>query len=373
MAANTNLSAPTSLAFLGANFSSGKGVGDYTHRLSASLTNSGHQCIVLDRRQESWPNFVKTARARIAAQNSQWVVLQFVAYSWGWQGVINKTVMSGLREICAGYQVAIYFHELWIGEEVGASIRHRLIGSLQRRRILKLLHTLAPTRIMTSNAVYQAMLEREGYQTSVLPLSGNLPLPTENEKAEANAWLKTHASFLANKNQQTVGVIFGTIHPEWAAGPAMVEWVSYVESQGKNAILLTLGIHGPEGGPLLDALRSLLPSLKIITAGRLSSGVIAALLLEADIAFATSPWTLIGKSGTAAAFRDFGIPVVVPRDNWKWRRGPTPRPTATPDLQPWAPGFDWVSSLSSKKSVALSFNRAGEELLAVLSNNEGNM
>ncbi len=372
MTATSTQSGTISLAFLGANFSSGGGVGDYTRRLSTSLVDAGHQCVVLDRNQETWPDFVQTARASIAAQNSTWVVLQFVCYSWGWQGVINQTVMAGLREICTGHQVAVYFHELWIGEEKGASIRHRLIGSLQRRSILKLLHQLAPRRVITSNAVYQTMLAREGYPTSILPLPGNLPFPTEIEKNEADSWLKTHASFRNDQDEHIIGVIFGTIHRKWDARPAMAEWVSHVESQGKKAILFTLGAHGPEGEHLLDSLGSRLPSLKIITTGRLSSGLIAAFLLKSDIAFATTPWALIGKSGTVAAFRDFGIPVVVPRDNWQWRRGPPPRPSATPDLQPWSPRFDWASALASKKNVALSINRIGEELVAVLNDNEGN-
>lgn len=369
MAVKSNLSEITSLAFLGANFSPGRGVGDYTLRLSASLTEAGHQCILLNRHQQSWPDFVKTARDKITAHNSKWVVLQFVAYSWGWQGLINKTVMAGLREICAGHRVAIYFHELWIGEEAGASIQHRIIGFLQRRSILQLLHSLAPQRVITSNAVYQAMLTREGYETSILPLPGNLPLPTDKEKTEAQSWLASR-EITDDKEAYTIGTIFGTIHREWIAGPALTEWVAHVESQGKKAILLTLGIHGPEGKQQLNSLKALLPSLRVVTAGRLSSGLIAAFLSRTDIAFATSPWALIGKSGTVAAFRDFGIPVVVPRDNWKWRRGPTPRPSATPDLQPWTPGFDWTSVLVSKKSVNLSIDRASEELLAVL-NGEG--
>jgi hypothetical protein len=53
--------------------------------------------------------------------------------------------------------------------------------------------------------------------------------------------------------------------------------------------------------------------------GEQSAADISQLLQNADFGIATSPWQLIGKSGSAAAMLDHGLPVIVNRDDWHLR------------------------------------------------------
>jgi hypothetical protein len=57
---------------------------------------------------------------------------------------------------------------------------------------------------------------------------------------------------------------------------------------------------------------------------------ISRLLQNLDFGIATHPWALAGKSGAVAALLDHGLPVVVPRDDWKLRRNPVPVPAIDP-------------------------------------------
>jgi hypothetical protein len=44
---------------------------------------------------------------------------------------------------------------------------------------------------------------------------------------------------------------------------------------------------------------------------------VSALMLAADFGVAASPWQLIGKSGSAAAMLDHGLPVIVSRNDFQ--------------------------------------------------------
>ena len=79
----------------------------------------------------------------------------------------------------------------------------------------------------------------------------------------------------------------------------------------------------------------------------------AGLLAECDLGVATSPWALIGKSGSVAAFLEAGLPVVVTRGEWRRRRGGTPEPEAHPLLFKWtgAGGADWGRWLSARRGA----------------------
>jgi len=56
----------------------------------------------------------------------------------------------------------------------------------------------------------------------------------------------------------------------------------------------------------------------------LDATTLSHLLRAADFGLAPHPWALIGKSGAAAAMLDHGLPVLVPRDEWRLRGGAGP-------------------------------------------------
>lgn len=66
--------------------------------------------------------------------------------------------------------------------------------------------------------------------------------------------------------------------------------------------------------------------------GQLAAADVSKALQGLDLGIATSPWSVAGKSGTIAAMLEHGVPVVVTRNDFQLREGPTPEPRPHPLL-----------------------------------------
>jgi len=354
--------APLRIAFLCARLDSG-GVADYALTVGEALSARGATVLTLDR-SGAFPSEALAAcdRARI-----DWIGLHFVSYGWARHGILRRHDIEQLRAACAGRRVALYLHELWIGAAAGEPLKHRLIGALQRRALLRLVAALRPAVVLTSNPVYQALLARDGITSSVIPLPGNLPAPSDADRREARAWLAAHD--LGGPNPPDLAAVFGTIHPEWDAAGAVAGWLAHLARAGRSGAVLTLGRHGPSGRPRLDALREKIPGLRLVSAGELPAALLAGLLAECAFGLATSPWALIGKSGTAAAFLDAGLPVLVTRDDWRLR-GHTPTPPPVPHPRLWKgsepSSLDWSAFLASRTTPAPSLPAVADTWLRLI-------
>ncbi len=337
------------IVFYGPDLRPGRGVADHARILAEALAAQDRPCLLVDRTRPVPP--------------ADWVVIEFVAYGWNGRGLLGPADFSDLGAAGAGRRVALYLHELWLGENRHAPLRHVLLGALQRRRILRLLALLRPALVLTSNAAYQAVLARHGIPARVLPLPGNLPDPDAKDHAEAGRLLAATTPEAPRR-----AVVFGSIHEEWDPLPALDEW----RACGTGGALLVVGDAGVAGPRRLAALRQARPDLQITTTGRVAPGVAAALLARGEVAFATSPWALIDKSGTVATFRDLGLPVVVTRDDWAWRRGSTPPPTSDPLVRRWhVDGFDWPALLAARRPPRTSAPEIARRLLALLESESG--
>ena len=352
------MSRPPTITLLAARLHSG-GVADHVALLATALTERGADV----RTCSGNSDFVAAIQACENSDGKHWVGLHFVAYGWARHGILRRSDIARLRAACAARHVVLYLHELWIGAERGASLKHRFIGAFQRRGLLRLHAALRPEHVLTSNPVYQAMLAREGIAASTLPLPGNLPAPSETDRREARAWLTTVG--LRGEQAPDLAAIFGLIHPDWDATPALAEWCASRAASGHPTALLTLGRHGAAGPRKLAGLRERIPGLRIVSTGEKPAPLLAGLLAECSLGFATSPWALIGKSGTAAAFLDAGLPVVVTRDEWQWRDGPTPPPLPHPALWRWTstPSFAWGPCLDSRSEARPSIARVADAWL----------
>jgi hypothetical protein len=116
-------------------------------------------------------------------------------------------------------------------------------------------------------------------------------------------------------------------------------------------VLLALGRGGPAGAERLAFLEAAAPAVRIVRGGEMSAGLLAGLLAECELGLATSPWALIGKSGSVAAFLEAGLPVVVTRDEWRRRRGAPPEPEGHPLLFKWtgASAAEWGRWLGARR------------------------
>lgn len=351
------------IALLAARLDSG-GVADHVRGLAKALAERGVAAIALERGKGGGG----AIRSRCEAQGIEWVGLHFVCYGWARYGILRSKDLAELQAACEGRRVAIYFHELWIGEAAGEPFKNRLMGCLQRRGLRRMLKTLKPERVLTSNPVYQVMLSELGAVAEVLPLSGNVPLAKEKDREEARVWLA--AKGVQTDGTVAMGAVFGTVHPEWRAEAALKSWCAFARRREREAVLIALGRLGGAAPTRFAELRAALPGLRLVETGELPAGLLAGLLAECEVGFATSPWALIGKSGTVAAFLEAGLPVLVTRDDWQRRGGATPAPLSEAGLRLWpaegASGLDWPAFLASRREPAEGESRVADTWLKLI-------
>lgn len=349
----------TSVAVLGADLRPSRGVGDFARRVASELKRQGLGGTIEDR--------TSGELAEHAVAEPQGVFLQFVPYAWQLKGIIGADQRAEIIQRCAGRRVVVYMHELWVGESRNERWRNRLVGWWQRRGVVRLLEALRPESIVTSNSAYQAVLAMNGLDAEVLPLPSNLPEPSEADLNEATAWLEERELF--EKGQFELGAVFGVIHPEWNPVAAVQEWSDMARAHGRQPVLLTLGKSGLAAKPILEQLQREVKGLRVERAGALTAGLLAALIRRVELGFATTPWNLIGKSGSAAAFRAAGVPVLVTRHDWVWRRGHLSPPQARAGLRLWHPNFDWDQLLAERAPDGISTAEIVDRLRRILNGN----
>lgn len=324
------------------------GVGDYTRRLAGECAGRGHDCTVLALHDPSasrpsdltsgevrlirlpatsaWTKRIASARRHMQRFNPDWVSWQFVAQAFHPRGFLPAVLLQNAAEL-RGPRCHLMMHELWLGLERGAAWRARALGWLQRRGVLCLLDQLNPDCLQTSNATYQAALGREGHVAEVLGLFGNVPVAADfpGRALTLAGWRPGPAGAHA----PLVAVTFGTLHPQWQPA-ATADWLRATAARlGRTAFLIALGRTGAHATAILDGFRQ--QGIGVAETGELAEANVSHLLQAADLGIAPHPWALIGKSGAAAAMLDHGLPVLVPRDDWRLRGAAAATASAAPD------------------------------------------
>lgn len=323
--------------FLNSSLEPGRdGVGDYVRELARELSRAGHACALLalhDRHliqpaqtMESAngadlpilrlpaalpkPERLKLALAFRDAFRPDWISLQFVAYGFDDRGIVFPFT-TFFRTLTEGAPLHFMFHELWIGDDASAPLRQRLIGAVQRIAIQRLLGVLKPGCVTTTNAAYQAVLKLEGIEATVLPLFGNVPIAP-------GAALPPGLEIEQPREAWWIGVFFGALHAEWKPEPLIPLLFRAAQKKGKKLCLVQVGRAGEAGriswGKMMQSYG---PVISFVKLGELPVEALSALLQDADFGIASSPWQLMGKSGTVAAMLDHGLPVLVSRDDYQ--------------------------------------------------------
>ena len=196
-----------------------------------------------------------------------------------------------------------------------APLRERLIGRIQRQVVRLLLRSFSPTAVTTSIPVYQWMLARLGTSSEILSLFGNVPVVEPvDELFEAPALAKMKA----NRKQLWIGLFFGAIHEPWQPEPLIGNLVEAAEAAGKKLALLVVGRSGSAGLMRMEEIRAHYSSaVEVLEFGEQPTESISTLLQFADFGIATTPRLLIGKSGSAQAMLEHGLPVYVTRNDWR--------------------------------------------------------
>jgi hypothetical protein len=285
------------------------GVGDYALHLCASL-----QALNVDAVVECLGAPNSSLRAclanRVRASQPDWVSLQFVPYAYAHRGWVGRRTLPW-KALRGRLGTHVMFHEIWIGAHQGASLRDRAMGALQRRGIQHLISELRPDRVHCGNRLYSAMLLQAGLPNQLLPLFGNIPVrisvrdPYE-ELLVGIAPDRTRSGWV-------VAALFGSIYPSEHLLPALRWLHASCVRQGRRLLVVSLG-HCPMAETTFAALASQLPAEcrpTFLVKGRLDSTALSAWIRWADCGLATTPFNIIEKSGSAVAFAEHGVPVIV--------------------------------------------------------------
>jgi len=318
------------------------GVGDYTRLLAEACIEAGHSCQIValndafieTARQEyqhgrsqnilclrlpvtgTWAQKTAVVQEFAALFTPDWLSWQIVPYGFNPKGVIPDEVQA-LSRLGTGRRTHILLHELWIGLSKDEPMKNRGWGALQRRALNKLISSLNATTVHTTNPTYQEVLRREGLQTGILPLFGNIPvIKTTPPPPDTRRW---------------TGGIFGTVHPQFDPKRCFEALVAGTEVSHRKLRVLGIGRLGEYGEKMFAQLeKDYAGRLEVSVVGEKSPDEVSRLLQAIDFGIATHPWALAGKSGAVAAMLDHGLPVVVPRDDWALRR----RPLSIPSIDP---------------------------------------
>jgi len=115
-------------------------------------------------------------------------------------------------------------------------------------------------------------------------------------------------------DQWWLGLFFGTLHPQWEPQPFLGILLAAAKEADRRVGLLSVGRLGAAGEAIWERMtREHGEEIVFVKFGEQSGERISELLQIADFGIAASPWNLIGKSGSAAAMLDHGLPVIVTR------------------------------------------------------------
>jgi hypothetical protein len=204
-----------------------------------------------------------------------------------------------LAKIGKGRKWHIMFHELWVGMDTEAPLKHRLTGFLQQFIVKRLIEQIQTKVIHTNTTLYQLQLKKSGVQAQLLPLFGNIPVKFSKLKKET---------------PNLIFIIFGSIH-YGANVQKFTEWLlSLQQIEKKSVKVFFAGKNGSELAVWKEHLGE--KNIFFEDFGSQDETNISELMLNSDIGIITTPYWLIEKSGAMAAMQEHGLPVICVSREW---------------------------------------------------------
>lgn len=328
---------PRRLALLCAGLEEGKnGVGDYCRTLARELARRRVRCDLLSLNDRDVADVTPasgsagdeagqlvripsrlspTERGRVAARylrlwQPDWVSLQFVGYGFQSKGIALRESFW-LPRLLAPFRLELMMHELWIGLLASDPPKDHVIGALQRCAITRLIRRTSPAVIHTSNEVYRRLLGQAGFEARLLPLFGNVPVGSES------------APWLAEALKQACGVdvslgrerfwlfgLFGGIPGGWRCEPLLARIEKMAADGGQTAIVVSVGQIGSDTARLFSQWQARFATLRFAALGPRPASEVSQFLNTIDFGLSSYPLYLLGKSGSAAAMFEHGVPVI---------------------------------------------------------------
>lgn len=304
------------------------GVGDYSRRLAGELLRRGHPVLVvalydgftdkvIEGQQIADGTFVDVLRIPSCwcpQDRSQqmlkvvktfcpdWISLQFVPYSFHSKG-LPFGISHQLSLLGKDRRWHVMFHELWL-DDVNRP-RHRIIAFVQRRIIRRLLAQLQPSLVDVSNRHNERRLRASGFNARTIAMVGNIPLTQSIAVPE---------EYLRIADLDYRLLYFGS-PPEGRAADRILEGL--VSFSRDHPFEVGIAVVGGGSEARASFVRRLKEELsphggQVVDLGFLASENLSALMRRCTAGVVRNSAYFVGKSGTAMAMLEHGLPIWLP-------------------------------------------------------------
>jgi hypothetical protein len=296
------------------------GVGDYSRRLAVEIIRQGHQSTIIaindasvDNVVEQWQNdgegLIKVLRLPtklawskryadmehwIEVETPDWISLQFVPFAFHKKG-LPISLAYRLKRVGVNIKWHIMFHELWVGEE---NIKFWILAKLQKSLIASLLKQLRPSIIHTHLPLYQQDLKSIGAHTHKLPLFSNFQRSIRGIDNDTTTFRVGFFNQVSTDDR--IFNFLGSLYHEALKKHLHFEIVLI---GGATACIRSFGDKLEKTPEFRN---------KICYTGFLGHEEIPPILAKCNIGMTGLTYSILGKSGTSAAFLSQGIPLAVP-------------------------------------------------------------
>lgn len=307
------------------------GVGDYSRRLAGELIRQGHQAaaVALNDRQISeeyegtqetgniilpvlrvpsiWSSKQRFDRTRkwIDIFEPEWLSLQFVPYSFQ-----RKGMPVGLAHYLASfnerYRWHIMFHEIWL--DAPHRLSQRIVAWAQQLIIIQCINKIKPAAVHVSMPFNQSRLQKNHIKSEVLHLFGNI----SKGNCEETLLLFNNSNFFS-KNI----LYFGTAPRGKFLDLVKRELANFCQNQKLPIRIIVAAGNSIEKDIFIKYLTEELTSLQVtvVDCGFIEAEAISTLMSKCTVGIARTEAHLLGKSGSAMAMLEHGMPVWLPK--WK--------------------------------------------------------
>ena len=246
-----------------------------------------------------------------------WVSIVIIVYNYNPKGIMIRELLL-LPGLLADYPLHVQLHELWIGGSKHTwSFKDFLVGAVQRAILLMLLRRLSPAVLHTHIPYYQKLLRQGGITAGLFPLSiGNIPVSDRT----AQHWLfpvihqNGGPDLSVHRADWWLIGMFGGVAGDWPDADATrtLTFIAEIAARARRQVIIaSIGRAGDHGQGRIERWRDQFPQIKFIVLGPKPENEVSQFFNSIDFGLTSYPVVVLGKSGSAAAMLEHGLPIIV--------------------------------------------------------------
>jgi hypothetical protein len=300
------------------------GISDYVSVLNVYLRNSGCKSVFILSLSDRFINEVvqeddymriplkyaynlrrKLVKEIVLQFSPTHVLFNFVPYGFSVKGL--PFWLSRYKKVFpAPIRVSFIMHELWTGDHDAYNGKVKLLGAVQQKLIVHLLHGFKPYSIVTTSPYTTQLLLQHGFSSTACRVFCNIVASSNSDE------VPIHIRNLMERGGGINVVFFGSITNDSTCKDIMLCLKQLKDANKRNLNIIATGSLKTTDNNLWAQLKAnAFNGLSVYETGHLSPEGIAWVLAQADIGLSTYPIELWSKSGGIAAMLGHGLPVVV--------------------------------------------------------------